>query len=147
MTDEEKLLFVQQLLKGNTTIQQFNMGDGYQQNNYYDRGSTNNEPAADHPLAPYIRRGDKVDIILDWLHRAIMVQKSPKEQLAPIKAAMECRPQAVNRSLTFDVFNLEFGLTVSEGTWDNWINGHHGCKFDDSELNDYEEDLSNLMTS
>lgn len=146
MTDEEKLKFVQQFLKG-ATINQFNMHDGYQQNNYNDRGSANNEPAADHPLAPYIRRGDKVDIILDWLRRAIMVQSTPKEQLAPIKAAMECHPQAVNRSLTFDVFNQEFGLTVSESSWDNWIKGHHGTKYADSELNDYEEDLSKFMTS
>lgn len=99
----------------------------------------------EHPIANYIRRGDKVDVIIDWLHRAINGQQTPKEQIAPIKAAMECKPKAVNDTLPFDVFNQEFGLTISKDTWENWTRSYHSRIYTEDELKDYKDELQEIM--
>lgn len=101
----------------------------------------------EHPLAPFIRKSDKVEAILDWLHRAIMGQQQAKDQIAPIKAAMDCKPQAVNSTLPFVVFNSEFHLEVTEGTWNNWIKGYHKAKYADGELDCYISELEEIMKS
>lgn len=99
----------------------------------------------EHPIAEYIRRGDKVEVIIDWLHRAIKGKTSPKEQIAPIKAAMNCKPQAVNETLPFDVFIQEFKLSMSKDTWENWTRGYHSCVYTENDLKDYIAELQAIM--
>jgi len=147
MTEEEKLQLLQRLVGGGATINQLNMGMGFQQINIGSNPTNHDQSEKEHPLSPFIRRSDKVDTILDWLHRAIMGQQQAKDQIAPIKAAMDCKPQAVNSTLPFDVFNSEFQLEVSEGTWNNWIKGHHKAKYADGELDCYISELEEIMKS
>lgn len=98
-----------------------------------------------HPLVSYICRGDKVKEVLDWLHRHIIGQKTAKQQIAPIKAAMECKPKAVNDTLPVEVFNQEFGLTIAKDTWENWTRSYHSRVYTEGDLKDYKDELQEIM--
>lgn len=113
-------------------------------NNYYDGKRPTAEESC--PMAEYIMREEKVVAVIDWLRRSIVGQPTPKAQLAPLKAAMECRPRAVNSTLPCGVFNKQFGLNVSEITYKNWILGYHQFKYDASELEDYIAELEEIMS-
>lgn len=148
MTDyEKKVQLVQQLINSGATINQLNIENGFQQIINIDTPQDKKTPP-EHPLTPYIRRGDKVTILLDWLHRAVDVQSQPKEQLAPIKAAMECRPQAISYTLPREVFNREFNLNISDDSWKDWIKSYHNKTYihdDVDELKMYKEELAEIM--
>lgn len=124
---------------------QWNVAEGANVNIYNNGGK---QPVADEscPMAEYIMREDKVRAVTDWLRRSIVGQPTPKAQLAPLKAAMECRPRAVNSTLPCSVFNKQFGLNVSEVTYKNWILGYHQFKYDASELEDYIAELEEIMS-
>lgn len=102
---------------------------------------------AEHPIASYVMDPSKIKEIVDWLHQNVKAGNKPKEQLAPIKAALDCKPKALNPNLTFEVVKQEFGLTMSQESYKNWINGNRGYDYDNSELEDYIDALSSIMES
>lgn len=97
----------------------------------------------EHPLAKYVTDKKKVKRIIDWLHKKIEKKKNPKDMLAPIKAALECDPPALNR-ITFKEMNQEFNINCSEETFKNWIFGYRDHKYSKDEIDPYIEELERL---
>lgn len=94
---------------------------------------------SDSPFAKYICLYSITEIIINCLHRLIESQTEPKEQLAPLKAAMEYSPKLVMHNVPVSVFNEEFKLSIAETTYNNWIKGHHGFSYKEGELSAYKE--------
>lgn len=88
-------------------------------------------------FSQYIMLTKEVDIIIKCLHQLVDSQNSPKNQLAPIKAAIEYNPHLINSNLPLAVFNSEFNLNIAKSTYGNWIRGHHGSKYREDELKVY----------
>lgn len=91
------------------------------------------------PFAKFVMISDKVDEILRCLHQLVGSQSTPKDQLAPIKAAIEYKPRLISDDVTVQDINDEFKLSISAGTFGNWIRGHHGTQYDDEYLTVYKE--------
>lgn len=91
------------------------------------------------PFAKFVMISDKVDEILKCLHQLVGSQSTPKEQLAPIKAAIEYKPRLISDDVTVQDINDEFKLSISAGTFGNWIRGHHGTAYDAEDLKVYKE--------
>lgn len=88
-------------------------------------------------FSQYIMLTKEVDIIIKCLHQLVDSQNSPKNQLAPIKAAIEYKPHLINSNLPLEVFNSEFNLDIAKSTYGNWIRGHHGSTYREDELKVY----------
>lgn len=95
----------------------------------------------DHPLWKYIVLNEKGQIIIECLTSLVKSRTHPKDQLAPIKAAMEYKPMLLSQDITIESINNEFGLQISQDTFNNWIKGYHNCKYDDSELEVFKENF------
>lgn len=105
-----------------------------------DKGSEDNSTNpknVESPLTQYVMLADKVDTIMVCLRRLVGSQSTPKEQLAPIKSAMEYSPRLLSNDITLDAINNEFGLNISDATFGNWIRGHRGYKYDENEFTVY----------
>lgn len=97
------------------------------------------------PFAKFVMISDKVDEILKCLHQLVGSQSTPKDQLAPIKAAIEYKPRLISDDVTVKDINDEFNLSISAGTFGNWIRGHHGTQYDDEDLKVYKEIFDNQI--
>ena len=97
------------------------------------------EDQSQSPFAKFVMISDKVDEILKCLHQLVGSQSTPKDQLTPIKAAIEYKPRLISDDVTVKDFNDEFNLSISAGTFGNWIRGHHGTQYDDEDLKVYKE--------
>lgn len=91
------------------------------------------------PLDQYILLFSRKADILTCLHQLVKSQITPKDQLAPIKAAMEYKPKMLADTITVDVINQEFGLNISEDTFKNWIKGNRGYQYTQDEILSYHE--------
>lgn len=97
------------------------------------------EEQSSSPFVKFVMISDKVDEIVRCLHQLVGSQSTPKEQLAPIKAAIEYKPRLISDDVTVKDINDEFNLSISAGTFGNWIRGHHGTQYDDEDLKVYKE--------
>ncbi len=105
----------------------------------------------------YIKRADKADEIVAFLHREIAIQKNPKDRLAPIKAAMVAEDSdgqiALDENLPYNLLIEEFEefdkskdpkYSLSVDTYKNWIKGNHGCSY--IELDERGHEIENYYT-
>lgn len=97
------------------------------------------------PMSQYVTRYDKINEVLTWLHTNIDNHSEPKDKLEFLKAAIECRPRAIQDSITVEVFNLEFKTKISADTFRNWIKGYHDSRYDESDFYDLIEEISMIM--
>lgn len=98
-----------------------------------------------HPLAKYCVRPEKAEDVIEWMRHAISAQPTPKEQLAVLKAATECHPQAIYHSVTYEAFTGEFKLELSEESFKKWIKGNRKAVYQKDELGVFVEALENIM--
>lgn len=102
---------------------------------------------AAHPMAAYIMQPKKAEEVIEEMRHLVSAQSqnSPKDLLAPLKAAMECKPRAVMQNVPLDAFNREFMTSVSEESFKNWIRGNRNTLYEDAYLDDYIEVFSMIM--
>lgn len=100
-----------------------------------------------HPLATYVMRVEKAEKIIEWMRHVIHAQTTVKDQLAPLKAALECEPKAIMFNVTVDAYNREFGLTISPAAFDDWIKGYHGKQYEEKDIADYIDVLNHIMAT
>lgn len=118
------------------------------QKNYYCTKEGNTPTLKDYKLAPmsqYVTRYDKVNEVLSWLHTNIDNHSEPKDKLEFLKAAIECRPRAIQDSITVEVFNLEFNTNISMQTFRNWIKGYHESRYEEADFYDLKDEISEIM--
>lgn len=104
---------------------------------------------ASHPMARFVMRPEKAEAVINEMRHLVSSQpaNSPKDVLAPLMAAMTCKPRAIMQHVTCEAFVKEFGVQVSEDSFKNWIKGYHDTRYEEGYLDDYEELFSDIMKS
>lgn len=91
--------------------------------------------AQSHPIAQYIQLADRTSSIIQCLHQLVNgATPQAKNQLAPIKAAIDYSPRLISNDVTCEVIKEEFGIAFSEDSFKNWIKGNRGNKYEEDEL-------------
>lgn len=100
-----------------------------------------------HPMAVYVKRADKAEGIIECMRHFVNGQSSslPKDLLAPLKAAIDCKPRAVLTSVTLDAYNREFSLDIKEETFKSWIKGNRGTRYEEDDLRDFMDEYERIM--
>lgn len=100
-----------------------------------------------HPLAPYVYLGNKAKAVITWLKNEVNTEAKAREQLAPIRAAIDY--SVIRKDAQFETFKKELGLTVSEESFKNWVRGSRPKEFvyEDTELSGYYDQIRDFMQS
>lgn len=103
------------------------------------------EKRVDHPLGKFIPNKAKVQRIVDWIGANMAGQRTHKDLLLPLKAAMEVRPRAVASGVTREAFVEQYGEEVSEESWKKWIRGNRDTSYDAEELDSYIAEIQEIL--
>lgn len=95
----------------------------------------------------YILRIGMEEKVVTWLARNMFGQNTPKDLLAPLKAAMECTPKVINMNLPVELFNKTFNVQIAPDTYRNWIRGYSNRNYSEKELQPLIDDLLDYLTA
>lgn len=98
-----------------------------------------------HPLAQYVYVSNRAKTVIGWLKQEVNTEAKAKEQLAPIRAAMDY--PVIRKDAPFEALKRELGLTVSEDSFKNWVKGSRPKEFfyEAADLSGYNDQIRDFM--
>lgn len=98
-----------------------------------------------HPLAPYVYVATKAKAVISWLQNEVNTEAKAKEQLAPIRAAIDY--SVIRKDAPYETVKKELGLTVSEDSFKNWVKGSRPKEFfyEAADLSGYNDQIRDFM--
>ena len=101
--------------------------------------------AKEHPLAAYVFQANKAKEVISWLKKEINTAVKAKEQLAPVRAAIDY--PLIKKEAPFEIVRNELGLTVSEDSYRNWVKGvrPNDYAYEADDLTGYLEQIRDFM--
>lgn len=98
-----------------------------------------------HPLAQYVYVSSRAQAVIGWLKQEVNTEAKAKEQLAPIRAAMDY--PVIRKDAPFEALKRELGLTVSEDSFKNWVKGSRPKEFfyEAADLSGYNDQIRDLI--
>ncbi len=98
-----------------------------------------------HPLASHVYLLNKAKDVISWLQNEVNTEARAKEQLAPIRAALDY--PVIRKETPYEVFKKELGLTVSEQSFKNWVKGSRPKEFsyETTDLSGYADQIRDFM--